>query len=73
MLLSNYYTLYDDLESLGYTLISLINPDATCFIKKLEGPPYNLIIEAKEAFLRSSWDPPVAHLVHFINSVRSQR
>ena len=30
----NYYTLFDDLESLGYSLISLIKSDATCFIKK---------------------------------------
>jgi hypothetical protein len=32
-----------------------------------------VIAEAKLAFLRSSWDPPVSLIVHFINSVRAQR
>lgn len=77
VLQQNYYTLYDDLESLGYSLICLIQPDATCFIQKLEGHSdyhyHKQMIETKETFLRSSWDPSVSHVVEFINAVRTQR
>ena len=31
------------------------------------------MIEIKETFLRSTWDPPLSHIVEFIKSVRAQR
>ena len=31
------------------------------------------MIETKETFLRSTWDPPLSHIVEYIKSVRAQR
>lgn len=77
MLNSDAYTIIDDLESIGYCLISLLKPAAECFPVYRQGDQphkfHNEVARAKEKFLQSNQEPPLCHLIDFINAVRSQR